>query len=160
MESITQRVQAGMLLGGQMPQACLPPLHCTHAADHGSSDSSLQGALSSWRDGRQRTGGSSWQLALGAVKSALNGLGGPLPSAAGAASSSLGVVSLPRPSQRPLPGCCRLPLPSPGAHPQVPTYMPFVVHLVVGQLHPVKADNLAHPGLSGAGGVRVDIEPG
>lgn len=40
------------------------------------------------------------------------------------------------------------------------TYVSLVVHLVVGELHPVEADDLPHPGLPRAGGVGVDVEPG
>lgn len=40
------------------------------------------------------------------------------------------------------------------------TYMAFVIHLIVCEFHPIKADDLPHPGLSGAGGVWVDIESG
>lgn len=49
------------------------------------------------------------------------------------------------------------PVPPPAALPH--TYVPLVVHLVVGELHPVEADDLPHPGLPRAGGVGVDVEP-
>lgn len=40
------------------------------------------------------------------------------------------------------------------------TYMTFVIHLIVGEFQAIKADDLPHPGLSRAGRVRVNIEPG
>lgn len=39
------------------------------------------------------------------------------------------------------------------------TYMSLIVHLVVGELDSVKADDLTHPRLSCARGVRVHVEP-
>lgn len=38
--------------------------------------------------------------------------------------------------------------------------MSLIVQLVVGQFHAVKANDLTHPGLSGAGRVGVHIQPG
>lgn len=40
------------------------------------------------------------------------------------------------------------------------TYMSLIVHLVVGELDAVKADDLTHPRLSCARRVRVHVEPG
>lgn len=39
------------------------------------------------------------------------------------------------------------------------TYMSLVVHLVVGELDPVEADDLTHPRLACARRVRVHVEP-
>ena len=40
------------------------------------------------------------------------------------------------------------------------TYMSLVVHLVVGEFDPVKADDLTHPRLSCARRVRVHVQSG
>ncbi len=36
--------------------------------------------------------------------------------------------------------------------------MAFVIHLIVGEFYPIKADDLSHPGLSGRRRVQVDIQ--
>lgn len=74
------------------------------------------------------------------------GAGGIGPRLAGAA-----------PGDAPRPGAMLCPSPPPPAG--LPhTYVPLVVHLVVGELHAVEADDLPHPGLPRAGGVGVDVE--
>ena len=42
----------------------------------------------------------------------------------------------------------------------VHTYMTFVIHLIVGEFHTIKADDLAHPHLSRTRWVWVNIDPG
>lgn len=70
-------------------------------------------------------------------------------------------ASSPEPQGRrdrpPHPGALLRPCPAPPAG--LPhTYVPLVVHLVVGELHAVEADDLPHPGLPRAGRVGVDVE--
>lgn len=61
------------------------------------------------------------------------------------------------PGDAPHPGVMLCPSPAPPAG--LPhTYVPLVVHLVVGELHAVEADDLPHPGLPRAGGVGMDVE--